>query len=306
MRIIFMGTPDLARTILSDLHDWCSTEGYDLVGVYCQPPRRAGRGKKVIPSPVQAFAEQHGLPVFTPTSLKGAEEQAQFAALNADIAIVAAYGMILPKDILDAPTYGCLNVHGSLLPRWRGAAPIQRAIMAGDAETGVMIMRMEEGLDTGPVYATRTIPITADTTAGQLHDQLADGNMDILAQAIADVVAGVAPTPQPEDGVTYAHKIDKAEARIDWSKPAVEVDCHIRGLSPFPGAWFDYEGERIKVLLSKVVPGDGTPSTVLDDSLTIACGDGAVQLLELQRAGKKPVAAADLLRGFAIPKGTGL
>jgi len=304
MRIVFMGTPDLARTVLSELHAWCADEGHEIVGVYSQPPRRAGRGKKTVPSPVHAWADDHGLPVFTPINFKGEAEQAEFAALKADIAIVAAYGLILPKTILDAPQYGCLNVHGSLLPRWRGAAPIQRAIMAGDTETGVNIMRMEEGLDTGPVYASRTIPITAKTTAGLLHDQLAAGNIDILSASIADVVAGVTPASQPEEGVTYASKIDKAEARIDWNKPAIEVDQIIRGISPFPGAWFEFNGERIKVLLSQAVDTAGEPGEALDDALTIACGDGAVQLLELQRAGKKPVAAADLLRGFTIPKGT--
>jgi methionyl-tRNA formyltransferase len=304
MRIVFMGTPDLARSVLSELHQWCLDAGHEIVGVYSQPPRRSGRGKKTVPSPVQAWAADHDLPVFTPTSLKGEAEQAEFAALDATIAIVAAYGLILPKAILDATQYGCLNVHGSLLPRWRGAAPIQRAIMAGDTETGVNIMRMEEGLDTGPVYASRTIPITDETTAGSLHDQLATGNIDILVASIADVIAGVSPAPQPEDGVTYASKIDKAEARIDWNQPAVEVDQMIRGLSPFPGAWFEFNGERIKVLLSHVVEGEGAPGEALDDTLTIACESGAVQLLQLQRAGKKPVAAADLLHGFTIPKGT--
>jgi methionyl-tRNA formyltransferase len=306
MHIVFMGTPDLARTVLSEMHQWCLEEGHQIVGVYSQPPRRAGRGKKTVPSPVHAWADDHNLPVFTPSSLKGEAEQSEFAALKADITIVAAYGLILPKAILDAPKYGCLNVHGSLLPRWRGAAPIQRAIMAGDTQTGVNIMRMEEGLDTGPVYTSRTIPITSDTTAGTLHDALATGNMDILAAAVADVVAGVDPMTQPEDGVTYASKIDKAEARIDWAQTAKDVDNLIRGISPFPGAWFEFNGERIKVLLSKQCQGAGRPGEALDDELTIACIDGAVQLLELQRAGKKPVAAADLLRGFTIPKGTQL
>lgn len=304
MRIIFMGTPDLARTIFSDLHQWAADQDHEIVGVYSQPPRRAGRGKKTVPSPVHAFAVEHNLPVFTPTNFKSPADQEAFAGLNADIAIVAAYGLILPKVILDAPTHGCLNVHGSLLPRWRGAAPIQRAIVAGDTETGVNIMRMEKGLDTGPVYRSRIIPITTETTAGRLHDQLAAGNMNILAGSIDDVMAGVVPTPQAEDGVTYASKIDKADARIDWSKPASKVDQLIRGISPFPGAWFEYEDERIKVLLSSQTEGSGRAGEVLDDALSIACGDGAVQLLELQRAGKKPVAAADLLRGFTIPKGT--
>jgi methionyl-tRNA formyltransferase len=306
MRLIFMGTPDLARTVFSELYDWCQQEGHQVVGVYSQPPRRAGRGKKTIPSPVHQWAEDNGLPVFTPVSLKGEAEQAEFAALNADFAIVAAYGLILPKAILDAPQYDCLNVHGSLLPRWRGAAPIQRAIMAGDLETGVNIMQMEEGLDTGGVYAERRLPITAGTTAGSLHDALASGNTRILAEAMAMVMAGQAPTPQPEDGVTYAAKIDKAEARIDWTKTAAEVDQLIRGISPFPGAWFEHEGERIKVLMSEAADGGGAPGEALDDTLTIACGDGAVRLLQLQRAGKKAAPAEDFLRGYTIPKGATL
>ena len=301
-----MGTPDLARTVFSELYDWCQQEGHQVVGVYSQPPRRAGRGKKTIPSPVHQWAEDNGLPVFTPVSLKGEAEQAEFATLNADFAIVAAYGLILPKAILDAPQYDCLNVHGSLLPRWRGAAPIQRAIMAGDLETGVNIMQMEEGLDTGGVYAERRLPITAGTTAGSLHDALAGGNTRILAEAMAMVMAGQAPTPQPEDGVTYAAKIDKAEARIDWTKTAAEVDQLIRGISPFPGAWFEHEGERIKVLMSEAADGGGAPGEALDDILTIACGDGAVRLLQLQRAGKKAAPAEDFLRGYTIPKGATL
>jgi methionyl-tRNA formyltransferase len=304
MRLIFMGTPDLARTVFSELYDWCQQEGHEVVGVYSQPPRRAGRGKKTIPSPVHQWAEAHDLPIFTPVSLKGETEQTEFAALRADFAIVAAYGLILPKAILDTPKYGCLNVHGSLLPRWRGAAPIQRAIMAGDPETGVNIMQMEEGLDTGGVYTERRIPITAGTTAGSLHDALASGNTDILTQAMAKVIAGQNPTPQLEDGVTYAAKIDKAEARIDWAKPAAEVDQLIRGISPFPGAWFEHEGERIKVLMSDVTDGNGDAGTALDDTLTIACGEGAVRLLQLQRAGKKAAPAQDFLRGYTIPKGT--
>ncbi len=304
MRIIFMGTPDLARTILSDLHDWSQDQGHEIVGVYSQPPRRAGRGKKTVPSPVHAWADAHNLPVFTPASFKSDEDQKAFIGLSADIAIVAAYGLILPKIILDAPKYGCLNVHGSLLPRWRGAAPIQRAIMAGDTETGVMIMQMEEGLDTGPVYATRKIPITPQTTAGKLFEQVASGNTTIIATAISNVMAGVEPSPQLESGLEYAAKIDKTEARIDWSRPAAEVDQLIRGISPFPGAWFEYEGERIKVLMSTIAEGSGQAGEVLDDALTIACRDRAVQLLQLQRASKKPIAAADLLRGFTIPRGT--
>ena len=306
MRIVLMGTPDLARTVFDEFFEVCNDRGFEIIGVYTQPPRKAGRGKKTVPSPVHAWANTHDLPVFTPASLKNEAAQGEFAALNPDLALVAAYGQILPLAILEAPTNGCLNVHGSLLPRWRGAAPIQRAIMAGDRETGVMIMRMEAGLDTGPVYTSRTIAIADDMTAGELHDQLASGNSSIIAAAIDMVLAGAEPTPQPDEGVTYAHKIDKAEAQIDWTRPAAEVDQMIRGLSPFPGAWFALGDERIKVLRSAPGVGTGQPGEALDGALTIACGDGTVQLLELQRAGKKPMSAADLLRGMDIPQGTSL
>ena len=303
MRIAFMGTPDFAARILRDLAAWAGANGHEVVAVYSQPPREAGRGKKPQPSPVHRLADTLGVPVFTPERLKSAEDQQAFAALDLDVAVVAAYGLILPKPVLDAPRLGCLNVHASLLPRWRGAAPIQRAIMAGDAKTGVCIMRMEEGLDTGPVYRRREIPIDPQMTAGELHDALAELGGEPLFEALADVQAGAAPEPQPEDGVTYAKKIDKAEARIDWSRPAAEVDRQIRGLSPFPGAWFELRGERIKVLRSRVAAGAGTPGTALDDGLTVACDDGAVALSELQRAGKGAMDAAALLRGFPVGKG---
>ncbi len=303
MRIAFMGTPDFAARILVDLAAWSRANGHEIVAVYSQPPREAGRGKKPQPSPVHRLADELGIPVFTPEKLKSADDQQAFAALDLDIAVVAAYGLILPKAILDAPRLGCLNVHASLLPRWRGAAPIHRAIMAGDDKTGVCIMRMEEGLDTGPVYRRREIPIGGETTTGELHDALAALSAQPLFEAIADVARGGMPEPQPEDGVTYAKKIDKAEARIDWSRPAAEVDRQIRGLSPFPGAWFDYRGERIKVLRSRIAATSGAPGTALDDALTIACGDGAVALTQLQRAGKGAMDAPSLLRGFPVAKG---
>jgi len=300
MRIAFMGTPGFAARILADLAGWSRINGHRIVAVYSQPPREAGRGKKPQPSPVHRLADELGIPVFTPEKLKSAEDRQAFTALDLDVAVVAAYGLILPKPILDAPRLGCLNVHASLLPRWRGAAPIQRAIMAGDEKTGVCIMRMEEGLDTGPVYRRREIPIGPEMTAGELHDALAALGAAPLFEALADLQAGAVPEPQPKDGVTYAKKLDKAESRIDWSRPAVEVDRQIRGLSPFPGAWFELRGERIKALRSRVAAGAGTPGTVLDDALTVACGDGAVALTELQRAGKGAMGAILLLRGFPV------
>jgi methionyl-tRNA formyltransferase len=303
MRIAFMGTPDFAARLLSDLAAWSAAQGHEIVAVFSQPPREAGRGKKPQPSPVHRLAERLGIPVFTPVRLRDAAEQAAFAALDLDLAVVAAYGLILPKAILDAPRLGCLNVHASLLPRWRGAAPIHRAIMAGDPVSGVCIMRMEEGLDTGPVYRRREIAIGPEMTTGELHDALAALGGAPLFEAIGDVQAGAVPAPQPEDGVTYAKKIDKAEARIDWSRPAVEVDRQVRGLSPFPGAWFELHGERIKALRSRVADGGGAPGTALDDALTIACGGGAVALTQLQRAGKGAMDAGALLRGFPVAKG---
>ncbi|MBI1180846.1 MAG: methionyl-tRNA formyltransferase [Alphaproteobacteria bacterium] len=303
MRIAFMGTPDFAARILSDLAAWCRDRGHELVAVYSQPPRQAGRGRKPQPSPVRRLADSLGIPVFTPERLKGKAEQQAFAALGLDVAVVAAYGLILPKPILDAPRLGCINVHASLLPRWRGAAPIQRAIMAGDATTGVCIMRMEEGLDTGPVYRRRELPIAPDMTAGELHDALAALGAAPLFEALDDLQAGAAPTPQPAEGVTYATKIDKAEASIDWSRPAAEVDRQIRGLSPFPGAWFEARGERIKALRSAVVPGEGAPGTLLDEAPTVACGEGAVRLTVLQRAGKAAMDAETFRRGFPLAAG---
>ena len=298
MRLVFMGTPDFAVATLKAL----IAAGHEVACVYSQPPRPAGRGMAERPSPVHAFAAEQGIEVRTPTSLKSAEEQARFAALHADAAVVVAYGLLLPKPVLDAPGLGCFNVHASLLPRWRGAAPIQRAIMSGDAESGVTIMRMEEGLDTGPMCKVGRIAITPVTTAQSLHDELAT----LGARLMVDVLAQpeITSTPQPAEGVTYAKKIDKAEARIDFSKTAEEVRNHIHGLSPFPGAWFPVKGTRLKVLLCEVVQGHGTPGTFIDDALTIACGLGAIRLLRLQREGKGAMEAKDFLRGFPIAKGT--
>ncbi|MGH1463753.1 MAG: methionyl-tRNA formyltransferase [Cognatishimia sp.] len=298
MRVIFMGTPEFSVPVLDALVE----AGHDVVAVYSQPPRPAGRGKKERASPVQARAEALGLTVRYPVSLRTAEALADFEALKADVAVVVAYGLILPQAILDAPIHGCLNIHASLLPRWRGAAPIHRAIMAGDTETGVCIMQMEAGLDTGPVLLRQTTAIGAEETTAQLHDHLSQ----IGAKAIVDALAHLPelePEPQSENGVTYAQKIDKAEARIDWTQPAEVVDRQIRGLSPFPGAWCEVEGQRIKVLASRIVAADGAPGCLLDDKLTVACGQGAVSLLRLQRAGKGAQDAEVFLLGFALPKG---
>ncbi|GLQ05435.1 methionyl-tRNA formyltransferase [Sneathiella chinensis] len=300
LRLAFMGTPDFSCSVLKAL----LASPHEVVCVYSQPPRRAGRGKALRPTPVHQMAEDAGIEVRTPVSLKPADVQAEFAALDLDVAVVVAYGLILPKAVLDAPKYGCLNLHASLLPRWRGAAPIQRAIMAGDTETGVGIMQMAEGLDTGDVLAERRCPITPETTAGSLHDTLAALGADLMVETLGQLgSAAVKPVPQPEEGVTYAAKIDKAEAAIDWTRPAAELDCHIRGLSPFPGAYFEHDGTRIKVLQASPVAGKGTPGEVLDDSLTVACGDGALSLVSLQRAGKAPMSAKVLLNGYKIGKG---
>jgi methionyl-tRNA formyltransferase len=301
MRVIFMGTPDFSVPALDALVE----AGHDIAAVYCQPPRPAGRGKKDRPTPVHARAEDLGLEVRHPASLKDKDEQAAFAALKADVAVVVAYGLILPQAVLDAPTHGCLNIHASLLPRWRGAAPIHRAIMARDAQTGVCIMQMEAGLDTGPVLLRRTTPIGDTETTGELHDRLSTMGAQAIVEALAQLDS-LTPTPQAEAGVTYAEKIDKSEARVDWTRPAAEVDAHIRGLSPFPGAWSEAEGQRIKLLASSLADGTGRPGEVLDDSLTVACGTGAVRLLRLQRAGKGAQDAETFLRGMAFPAGTKL
>ncbi|SFH90137.1 methionyl-tRNA formyltransferase [Albimonas pacifica] len=301
MRLVFMGTPDFSVPILRALH----AAGHEIAAVYCQPPRPAGRGKKPRPSPVQAAAEALGLEVRHPVSLKGEAEQAAFAALEAEAAVVVAYGLILPRAVLDAPRLGCWNLHASLLPRWRGAAPIQRAIMAGDAETGVGVMRMEPGLDTGPVLAEARTPIGAQDTAQTLHDRLSELAAGLIVAALPAIAAGEAPTPQAEAGVLYAAKIDKAEARIDWTRPAEEIDRLVRGLSPFPGAWCEIAGERVKVLLAapEAAPASAAPGETLDDALLVACGAGALRLLRVQRPGRGPMEAQELLRGFKVPKG---
>ncbi|UAB87986.1 methionyl-tRNA formyltransferase [Ruegeria sp. SCSIO 43209] len=301
MRIIFMGTPDFSVPVLDAL----VRAEHEIAAVYCQPPRPAGRGKKDRPTPVHARALALGLDVRHPNSLKSPEEQASFAALYADIAVVVAYGLILPQPILDAPTHGCLNIHASLLPRWRGAAPIHRAIMAGDVQTGVCIMQMEAGLDTGPVLLREATDIGIEETTAQLHDRLSDMGAALIVEALAKLHS-LTPDPQPDEGVTYAAKIDKAEARIDWSAPASEVDRKIRGLSPFPGAWTEVEGNRIKLLASRLAEGRGTPGEVLDDHLRVACGEGAVELLRLQRAGKGAQDRETFLRGWPMPAGTRL
>ncbi len=301
MRLIFMGTPDFAVPTLNAL----VAAGHDVCAVYTQPPRPANRGKRLTPSAVQMRAEELGLTVRTPLSLKNAEAQAEFAALKADIAVVAAYGLILPQAILDAPTHGCLNVHGSLLPRWRGAAPVQRAILAGDAETGVCIMQMEAGLDTGPVRTWLSTPISKFPidTAGNLTEELAAIGAHLMVQVLSDLNA-YPPVPQPAEGVTYATKIDKAEARIDFSKSAEFIERQVRAFNPMPGAFFEYEGERYKVLEANDKDAAGKPGIVLDEKLLIACSTGAIRPLVIQRAGKPAMPLADFLRGKTIPVGT--
>ena len=294
MRVVFMGTPEFSVSVLDALVD----AGHEIVAVYSQPPRPAGRGKKDRPSPVQARAAALGLPVRHPMSLKGAVEQAEFAAFEADIAVVVAYGLILPQVILDAPKHGCLNIHASLLPRWRGAAPIHRAIMAGDAQTGVCIMQMDAGLDTGPALLRETLDIGAEETTGQLHDRLSQMGSALIVRAVADY-ATLLPQKQSEVGVTYAAKIDKAEARVDWAKSAVDVDRLIRGLSPFPGAWCEVAGERVKLLGSRLADGKGAAGQVLF-GFTIACGTGAVEITTAQRAGKRAMPADQALLGLDL------
>lgn len=305
-RLAFMGTPDFAVPVLAAL----IAAGHEVAAVYSQPPRKAGRGMAEQLSPVHRFAAEHGLAVRTPVSLKSEEERQAFADLGLDVAVVVAYGLILPKPVLAAPRLGCLNLHASLLPRWRGAAPIQRAIMAGDAETGVMVMQMEAGLDTGPVLLAEHVAIAPDATAGSLHDRLSEIGASLMIRALAALERGsLAATPQPDEGVTYAKKIEKEEARIDWSRDATSLDAHIRGLTPFPGAFFEVARDghpvRIKVLRETPVVGHGAPGEVLalDGGITVACGAGALKLTELQRAGKGPMKADDFLRGFPLKKG---
>ena len=298
MRIIFMGTPDFAVPTLVALHE----AGHDIAAVYTQPPRPAGRGKQLRPSPVHRKAEELGLEVRHPESLKDIAAQARFMELEADVGVVAAYGLILPKAILDAPKHGCLNVHGSILPHWRGAAPIQRAILAGDSVTGITIMRMAEGLDTGPMLLTARTPIE-EKTAGELHDELAEIGANLMVDAIARL-GQLVPEEQDDREATYAAKIDKSEAKLDFRKPALQLEREVRAFSPFPGSWFELDGERIKVLRARVIGVNGAPGTVLDEDLTIACGNASLRPVQLQRAGKPAMAAADFLRGKAVPVGT--
>jgi len=308
LRIIFMGTPDFSVPTLEAL----AGHGHEIVAVYTQPPRPAGRrGLELTPSPVERAARALGIQVRTPLSLKAEAEQDAFRALDADVAVVVAYGLLLPRQILEATRLGCYNGHASLLPRWRGAAPIQRAIMAGDAETGMMIMKMDIGLDTGPVAMTERVAIGADMTAGELHDRLMNVGADLMAAAIERLAVGrLQLVPQPSEGVTYAKKIDKAETRVDWSRDATHVHNHIRGLSPFPGAWCETEiggkPERLKLLRSTLAEGDGPPGELLDGQLMVGCGAGAVRLTELQRAGGKPVASAEFQRGAKLIAGSRL
>ncbi|BBF94199.1 methionyl-tRNA formyltransferase [Blastochloris tepida] len=300
LNIVFMGTPDFSVPTLAEIIG----HGHTVKAVYTRAPAPAGRGMALTKSPVHQLADRFGIPVLHPKTLRTEEAQAVFRAHNADVAVVVAYGLILPKPVLEAPVHGCLNLHGSILPRWRGAAPIQRAVMAGDAETGVMVMKMDEGLDTGPVAMAERFPIGPDDTAGDVHDRMMALGADLMVRALAALErGGLAFTPQAEQGVTYARKIEKAETRIDWSRPAPEVHNHIRGLAPFPGAWFELDGVRVKVLRSTLAEGTGEPGTALDDRLTIACGTGAVRLIDLQRAGKAPMAADAFLRGTPVSAG---
>ncbi len=293
-----MGTPDFAVPALAALHE----AGHEVVCVYTQPPRPAGRGKKLMPSPVQVEAERLGLEVRSPVSLRGAEAQAQFAALGADVAVVAAYGLILPQPVLDAPRHGCLNIHASLLPRWRGAAPIHRAVMAGDTETGVTIMQMEAGLDTGPMLHKVSVPVGRKTT-GELFEELGAVGAAAMVEVLANLAA-FPPEVQDDAAAIYAPKIDKAESRIDWTEDAGTIERLVRGLAPFPGAWFELGEERVKLLLAEVVDAAGAPGTVLDEDFTIACGSGAIRPLRLQRAGKPVLDREEFLRGRPVASGT--
>ena len=298
MRIIFMGSPGFAVPTLDAL----VAAGHDVVAAYCQPPRAAGRGKALKPTAVQVRAEGLGIEVRSPASLKSIEAQADFAGLDADVAVVAAYGLILPQAVLDAPVFGCLNVHGSLLPRWRGAAPVQRAIMAGDEVTGVTIMQMEAGLDTGPMLLKREVRIDRKT-AGQLTEEIAEIGANAMVEVLGSLSA-LPLVPQPAEGVTYAAKISKDEARIDWSRPASELQRLVQGLAPFPGAWFEIGGERIKLRAAEAVEGSAAVGTVIDERMTVACGYGALRPQLLQRAGRSPMVLDEFLRGFSVPSGT--
>ncbi len=302
LRLVFMGTPDFAVPALDALAE----AGHDIACVYTQPPRAAGRGQKPRPSPVQRAAEARGLAVRSPRGLrKDAAARADFAALEANAAVVVAYGLILPADVLAAPRLGCVNIHASLLPRWRGAAPIQHAILAGDAESGVTIMQMDEGLDTGPMLLSEAVPIGPDTTASDLHDVLAALGARLIGPALDGLADGsLAPESQPEEGATYAAKLTRADGALDWSQPADALDRQVRALTPWPGTWTQLGGAPLKVLAAEPAGGAGAPGTVLDGALTIACGTGALRLLQVQRGGKKPMAADAFLRGQPVPKGT--
>ncbi|MGH6986780.1 MAG: methionyl-tRNA formyltransferase [Caulobacteraceae bacterium] len=307
MRLVFLGTPQFAVPSLAALLD----ANHEIATVYSQPPAERGRGRRVSPSPIAAFAAARNLEVRTPASLREHEEEERFAALGADAAVTVAFGRILSAAILAAPSLGAFNLHASLLPRWRGAAPIQRAIMAGDAQTGVCVMRMSEGLDEGPVLACEALAISPLETAGGLHDRLAEAGARLLVSAMGEVERGSAvETPQNEEGATYARKIRASESRLSWDRSSQRIDAQIRGLSPHPGAWFlapsEWGADRLKVLLSRPEPGEGAPGEVLDDRLLIACGEGAVRLLTLQREGRRAQEAQDFLRGFSIPAGSRL
>jgi methionyl-tRNA formyltransferase len=307
LRLVFMGTPDFAVPTLAAI----VARGHDVAAVYTRAPQPAGRGMELRPSPVEREARSFGIPVLTPKTLRSPEAQDAFRSHRADAAVVVAYGLILPKPVLDAPRLGCFNLHASALPRWRGAAPINRAIMAGDAESGVVVMRMAEGLDTGPMAMAAHVAIGPDTTAGELHDELARLGADLMVRALDALERGsLQLTPQPDEGMTYAAKVDKDETRIDWTRPWKAVHDHCRGLSPFPGAWFELPGSgapvRVKVLHTTKGMGSGAPGTVIDDKLTVACGDGAVLILELQRAGRQPMAVEEFLRGTPLVAGTRL
>lgn len=303
MRLVFMGTPDFAVPTLMEIVG----HGYEVAAVYTRAPKPAGRGMEPRPSPVEREARRLGLTVMTPATLRSTEALETFQAHQADAAVVVAYGMILPGEILETAPLGCFNLHASLLPRWRGAAPINRAIMAGDAETGVMVMRMDEGLDTGPIAMAERVAITSDMTAGELHDVLARLGADLMARALGALDRGTLELrPQPESGVTYAAKIDKNETRIDWRQPWAAVHNHVRGLSPFPGAWCELQGARLRILRTTKGSGSGAPGTLLDDALTIACGEGAVRILEVQRAGKQAMKADEFLRGTRLALGAQL
>lgn len=302
MRIVYMGTPDFAVPPLRALID----AGHQVICIYTQPPRPAGRGQREQISPVHEEAVRRGIPVRTPVSLRSEGAQKDFAALKPDVAVVAAYGLILPKGILGAPPYGCINIHASLLPRWRGAAPIQRAILAGDSETGITIMQMDEGLDTGPMLIQAKRAIGPTTTAQDLHDSLATLGAETIVAALEKLQPGLLKAQPQPDGATHAPKLTREEGRLDWKRPAAELERQVRAFTPWPGAWFEHDGERIKVLAASVAQGKGAPGTVLDDKLTVACGDGALSIAHVQRAGKGPLDAEAFLRGYPIARGTSL